>query len=85
MVIELSGVQFGLKTTCDYKIEWGKPTKVTSMISDQICTTRSSVALYTITKNRFCHLRPPAWLRQTLHSTPRLCMGNIRFRHENCS
>ena len=47
--------------------------------------TQPLIALYTITKNRFCHLRPPAWLRQTLHSTPRLCMGKIRFRHENCS
>ena len=46
---------------------------------------RHEIALYTITKNRFCHLRPPAWLRQTLHSTPRLCMGNIHFWHENCS
>ena len=35
------------------------------------------IALSNITKNRFCHLRPPARLRQTSHSTPRLCMGNI--------
>ena len=43
---------------------------------------KSSIALSTITKNRFCHLIPPAWLRQTSHSTSRLCMGNIRFQHE---
>ena len=36
MVIELSEVQFGLKS-CDFKIE------ITSMISDQNCTTRGSV------------------------------------------
>ena len=42
-------------------------------------------ALCTIIKNRFCHLGPPAWLRQTLHYIQRLCMGNMRFRHENCS
>ena len=38
-----------------------------------------------ITKNRFCHLSPPAWLRQTLHSTPWLCRGNMLFGHEHCS
>ena len=35
------------------------------------------IALSNITKNRFCHLRPPVRLGQTSHSTPRLCMGNI--------
>ena len=35
--------------------------------------------------NRFCHLRPPAWLRQTLHSAQSLWMSNMRFRHDNCS
>ena len=35
--------------------------------------------------NRFCHLRPPGWLRQTLHSAQNLWMSNMRFRHGNCS
>ena len=48
----------------------------------EFCT---KIALCTITKNRFCHFRFPAWLRQTLHSTHRLCMSNMRFGHENCS
>ena len=57
------------------------PPRETSLSGDERGETS---AVRTITKNRFCHLRPPAWLRQTLHSTPRLSMGNIRFRHENC-
>ena len=37
--------------------------------SKQLPDVITQIALCTITKNRFCHLRPPAWLRQTLHST----------------
>ena len=48
------------------------------------------IALSTITKNRFCHLRSPAWLRQTSHSTPRLCTQGpeqmcLSLEHQNPS
>ena len=50
------------------------------------------IALCTITENRFCHPRPPAWLKQPLQSKvlyeqPRwaTCFSEMKRRPENCS
>ena len=42
----------------------------------------ASIVLCTITKNRFCHVRPPTWLRQELQSAKRLCMGGTDSEHQ---
>ena len=53
-------------------------------MTDLIWMSWVQIALCTITKNRFCDIGSPAWLRQASHSTQRLCISNMHFPHENC-
>ena len=61
---------------------------VTVMSSYELVHWDNRIALCTIlTKNSFFTL-DPRWLRQTLHSTQRLCMSNMReklLKIDNCS
>ena len=74
-------LQNGMKTRSKKLPSWFSTKEGSRSLNGTIFSTK--IALCTITKNRFFHLRLTTWLRQTLHPTQRLGMSNMRFSHEN--
>ena len=80
IIIFMSGNHFlilGRQMVTLKKIELGALHYHVYANNNKIINTMALIVLHTDSKNALCQTRPPAWLRQSLLLTQRLCMGCI--------